>query len=73
MIASGNWGLKVRFGANSTTLAKATMSLHVRSTPNTGRKFNAPVHVALCHIRTHAPQQKVFLTAVSASVGVGAR
>ncbi len=26
--------------------------MHVRSTPNTDRKFNASVPVALCHIRT---------------------
>src|SRR2546427_12672166 len=31
--------------------------IHVRSTPNTDRKFNAPVPVAKCHNQTCSPQQ----------------
>ena len=36
-------------GSNSTELTGGDTSIHVRSTPNTGRKFNASLPVALCH------------------------
>ncbi len=49
------------------------MPILVRSTSNTGGKFNAWVPVAMCHLRTRAPQQKcvysITSSAMASSVG----
>jgi hypothetical protein len=49
------------------------MSIHVRSTPNTGHKFNVMVPVAKCHEPTYAVQQitaySITSSATLSSVG----